>query len=219
MSTWAVDQSKPPQIILSVVPPSFRFLTMSCDTPAPQVSGGIVSWSWLQPTCSRQMRWCKGCSHWPSLHSAVFSDAATQPRRARFAGMEWAEGNQWSLSVELAPGVYDFKLVTAVAESGEAVEWEAGDNRQLKVCRCGGYIPVPSGCPCLCADAWLLLSCHCMLQQLLLQPGMGCSKRPQGVAMIGASAWRKCAGQVLDAAQLCALVTVWAYRQQPLRVS
>lgn len=46
--------------------------------------------------------------------------------------MEWAEGNQWSLSVDLAPGVYDFKLVTAVAETGEAMEWEAGDNRQLK---------------------------------------------------------------------------------------
>ncbi len=54
--------------------------------------------------------------------------------------MEWAEGNQWSLSVELGPGVYDFKLVTAVAETGEAVEWEAGDNRQLKVCRCRGCV-------------------------------------------------------------------------------
>ncbi len=53
--------------------------------------------------------------------------------------MEWAEGNQWSLSVELDPGVYDFKLVTAVAETGEAVEWKAGDNRQLKACPCGDY--------------------------------------------------------------------------------
>lgn len=49
------------------------------------------------------------------------------------AGMTWAEGDQWSVAVDLPPGVYEFKLVAVLGDSGEPVEWEAGDNRQLTV--------------------------------------------------------------------------------------
>lgn len=57
----------------------------------------------------------------------------TQRAVRDMAGMTWAEGDQWSVAVDLPPGVYEFKLVAVLGDSGEPVEWEAGDNRQLTV--------------------------------------------------------------------------------------
>ena len=45
--------------------------------------------------------------------------------------MTWEEGDRWSVAVDLPPGTYEFKLLAALGDTGEAVEWEAGDNRQL----------------------------------------------------------------------------------------
>ena len=62
--------------------------------------------------------------------------------------MTWAEGDHWSVAVDLPPGVYEFKLVAALGHTGEAVEWEAGDNRQLTA-RPPGYCAMPTAC---CGD-------------------------------------------------------------------
>lgn len=48
------------------------------------------------------------------------------------AGMTWAEGDEWSVELELAPGPHEFKLVV-VGPDGAASEWEPGSNRQVVV--------------------------------------------------------------------------------------
>ncbi len=87
----------------------------------------IVWWRW---TCSRAWKYkciVRSCAllriHRPLTQRAV----------RNMAGMTWAEGDQWSVAVDLPPGVYEFKLVAVLGDSGEPVEWEAGDNRQLTV--------------------------------------------------------------------------------------
>lgn len=49
--------------------------------------------------------------------------------------MEWGEGDQWLLTLDLPPGAAQFKLVAAPAKAGRggAEEWEAGPNRDLQV--------------------------------------------------------------------------------------
>ncbi len=134
-STWESThsgQACPIAYLVSVLSLSFCVLLLSCVT-LQRSNSYIYVFPLNCASSSRATATGPACT-------ARCSDAAAQPRRARCAGMEWAEGNQWSLSLELAPGVYDFKLVTAVAETGEAVEWEAGDNRQLKVCCCEGNV-------------------------------------------------------------------------------
>ena len=48
-------------------------------------------------------------------------------------------GNRWSVAVDLPPGTYEFKLLAALGDTGEPVEWEAGDNRQLTARAPGGW--------------------------------------------------------------------------------
>ena len=46
--------------------------------------------------------------------------------------MEWTEGDDWSLTVPLPPGVTDFKCVVVRAD-GTIAEWEPGANRNIEV--------------------------------------------------------------------------------------
>lgn len=48
------------------------------------------------------------------------------------AGMTWAEGDTWSVELDLPPGTYEFKLVV-VREDGTSGDWESGANRELTV--------------------------------------------------------------------------------------
>ena len=56
--------------------------------------------------------------------------------------MTWEEGDRWAVAVDLPPGTYEFKLVAALGDTGEAVEWEGGDNRQLtaRATGCSGVL-------------------------------------------------------------------------------
>ena len=49
-----------------------------------------------------------------------------------FAAMEWSEGDNWSLEVDLSPGVTDFKCAV-VRQNGSVVCWEPGANRTVEV--------------------------------------------------------------------------------------
>ena len=51
---------------------------------------------------------------------------------AAHAGMTWAEGDEWSVEVELEPGPYQFKLVV-MGPDGAASYWEPGSNREVVV--------------------------------------------------------------------------------------
>lgn len=46
--------------------------------------------------------------------------------------MEWSEGDNWSLEVDLSPGVTDFKCAV-VRQNGSVVCWEPGANRTVEV--------------------------------------------------------------------------------------
>ena len=48
------------------------------------------------------------------------------------AVMEWTDGDEWSLTVPLPPGVTDFKCVVVRAD-GSIAEWEPGANRNIEV--------------------------------------------------------------------------------------
>jgi hypothetical protein len=45
--------------------------------------------------------------------------------------MEWGEGDQWTLTLDLPPGTHHFKL--AVTRGGQPADWEGGANRSLEV--------------------------------------------------------------------------------------
>lgn len=47
--------------------------------------------------------------------------------------LTWGEGHVWTANVELVPGTYEFKCITATGEA--VVEWEPGSNRILQVRR------------------------------------------------------------------------------------
>lgn len=49
-----------------------------------------------------------------------------------FSGMQWSEGDIWSVEVKAPPGEYDFKCVV-IRQDGSIAEWEPGENRCLKV--------------------------------------------------------------------------------------
>ncbi len=59
------------------------------------------------------------------------------------AVMEWTDGDEWSLTVPLPPGVTDFKCVV-VRDDGSIAEWEPGANRNIEVSWLG----------CSCAAMW-----------------------------------------------------------------
>lgn len=65
----------------------------------------------------------------------------------RAAAMEWSEGDQWLLTLELPAGAHEFKVVAAApAKHGGSVEWESGPNRTLQVGRSGvGLLQVGGG--------------------------------------------------------------------------
>ena len=46
--------------------------------------------------------------------------------------MDWAEGDNWSVSLEIPPGEFDFKCVVMRAD-GSVAAWEPGSNRTLEV--------------------------------------------------------------------------------------
>lgn len=46
--------------------------------------------------------------------------------------MEWSEGDNWSLQVELFPGLTDFKCAV-VRQDGSVAAWEPGANRTVEV--------------------------------------------------------------------------------------
>lgn len=49
------------------------------------------------------------------------------------AAMQWSAGDNWSLEVDLSPGVTDFKCAV-VRLDGSVVCWEPGANRTVEVC-------------------------------------------------------------------------------------
>ena len=60
------------------------------------------------------------------------------------AAMEWAEGDNWSLEVELFPGLTDFKCAV-VRRDGSVAAWEPGANRTVEVasdcgCQCSAHL-------------------------------------------------------------------------------
>ena len=46
--------------------------------------------------------------------------------------MDWSEGDNWSLQLELVPGAYDFKCIVARTD-GSIAAWEPGTNRHIDV--------------------------------------------------------------------------------------
>ncbi len=48
------------------------------------------------------------------------------------AAMEWSEGDNWALQLDLAPGAYDFKCIVARPD-GSIAAWEPGSNRHIDV--------------------------------------------------------------------------------------
>ena len=46
--------------------------------------------------------------------------------------MEWSDGDNWSLQVELSPGMTDFKCAV-VRQDGSVAAWEPGANRTVEV--------------------------------------------------------------------------------------
>lgn len=46
--------------------------------------------------------------------------------------MEWSDGNDWSLQVDLSPGLTDFKCAV-VRRDGSVAAWEPGANRTVEV--------------------------------------------------------------------------------------
>jgi hypothetical protein len=54
------------------------------------------------------------------------------PRLLAVAGMEWSDGDKWSVEVGMVPGEYDFKAVV-IRQDGSIAEWEGGENRSLQV--------------------------------------------------------------------------------------
>ena len=47
-------------------------------------------------------------------------------------GMEWAEGDEWTVELLVPPGIYDFKCVVTRSD-GSIAEWEPGENRSFRV--------------------------------------------------------------------------------------
>ena len=72
------------------------------------------------------------------------------------AAMQWGEGDQWLLSLDLPPGAAQFKLVAAPAkpERGGEQEWEAGPNRELQVRPVLGASLAPQG-PRFLGSRWV----------------------------------------------------------------
>ena len=46
--------------------------------------------------------------------------------------MEWSEGDNWCLEVDLFPGITDFKCAV-VRQDGSVACWEPGANRTVEV--------------------------------------------------------------------------------------
>ena len=46
--------------------------------------------------------------------------------------MDWSEGDNWTLQLDLAPGAYDFKCVVARPD-GTIAAWEPGTDRHIEV--------------------------------------------------------------------------------------
>ena len=46
--------------------------------------------------------------------------------------MEWSDGDNWSLQVELSPGMRHFKCAV-VRQDGSVAAWEPGANRTVEV--------------------------------------------------------------------------------------
>ena len=46
--------------------------------------------------------------------------------------MEWSDGDDWSLQVDLSPGLTDFKCAV-VRQDGSVAAWEPGANRTVEV--------------------------------------------------------------------------------------
>ncbi len=44
--------------------------------------------------------------------------------------MEWSDGDNWALTVELPAGRHEFKIVVS---GGAAYDWESGGNRIVEV--------------------------------------------------------------------------------------
>ena len=59
--------------------------------------------------------------------SAMYSKRLCMP-----AAMEWSEGDNWSLEVDLFPGITDFKCAV-VRQDGSVACWEPGANRTVEV--------------------------------------------------------------------------------------
>lgn len=47
--------------------------------------------------------------------------------------MEWSDGDEWTLQVELFPGLTDFKCAV-IRPDGSVAAWEPGANRTVEVC-------------------------------------------------------------------------------------
>lgn len=100
--------------------------------------------------------YCRESSPAVKQEAAVHPTLEPQPRAAHrpfasfpaVAAMQWSDGDQWLLSLDLPAGSHEFKVVAVAPPAKEGAcsyaDWEAGPNRTLKV-RCGRLC-----CQCSC---------------------------------------------------------------------
>jgi hypothetical protein len=79
--------------------------------------------------------------------------------------MEWQDGDIWSATLPLSPGLHEFKLVVAAADSSSSI-WEGGNNRT---------VTVPS--PATTGGSSYIAECHWNNPETVMRPG-----GPEGVS-------------------------------------
>lgn len=85
------------------------------------------------------------------------------------AAMQWGEGDQWLLTLELPAGSHEFKVVTVAPPAKEGscgfAEWEAGPNRTVQARVARGLCCAVLCCALRCArcstlQRWASLQAH-----------------------------------------------------------
>lgn len=79
--------------------------------------------------------------------------------------MEWSEGDNWYLEVDLFPGVTDFKCAV-VRQDGSVASWEPGANRTVEANTPAMHSKTLAMPPTCCVLHFAILCAACFSQKL-----------------------------------------------------